>query len=389
MNNPLQNFQLDIPSHRHVLNQLRIHGELSGAELARRVRLQPSTLVYILRSLKEKGFIRIARIDNSQARAGKPPTLWTLVPDIGYILGIEVIHGEIRGVIINFAGRVVERKILSDIKNTGRNALVDSLVQFVQTIGRSVSLTKIIGIGVATTGLVDRKTGVVRFSRKLELENVDLRRQLMDQLDVPVELVNDANAGALGLKWFQEPTLLDQSNIVFVTFNEKNHDIGIGLILNHKLYEGAHGTAGELSVQLPDLKDLVQTEKNHYTDAPLLEMKKIDFEAVLRCAKERGCPLSKYILAELGERLIEQIVYLVELIDPNLVIIGGDISAAQEFLKDQIAEGVKTKLRQALSKGFTMPQIRFSESGVYAVALGATALFLRQIFLPGATAQSD
>ena len=93
-------------SHKLVINVIRTHKEISGAEISRITGFQPSTILYILRILDRKGFICISRTGDSTQKGGKKPVLWKIKPDIGLILGIEVFSSKLRFVEIDFAGNI-------------------------------------------------------------------------------------------------------------------------------------------------------------------------------------------------------------------------------------------------------------------------------------------
>jgi DNA-binding transcriptional ArsR family regulator len=107
----LDALKLKVRSHRIVLNAIRTRKEVSGAELSRITTYKPPTLVYILRTLEEKGLIEVSRIGESlSGSGGKPPTLWKLVPGTGYIVGIEMIPGMFRASVIDFSCNVIHQE---------------------------------------------------------------------------------------------------------------------------------------------------------------------------------------------------------------------------------------------------------------------------------------
>jgi predicted NBD/HSP70 family sugar kinase len=379
-------FQLGIASHRHILNTIRIHGEISAAELARINNLQPSTLVYILRSLKAKGLIEISRIGTQSGSAGKPPTLWRLVATKGYIIGFEIIPKEIRATVIDFSGNIIHQDRQVGLNNLGSEKLLQTVSLFYKTLLKHLGLAKenLIGVGFALTGLVDRERGVVRYSRKLELQNYPIGQELHTLFGVPVEVVNDANAGALGIKWQIGHSVPIKPNVVFLTLNEKIGFFGAGLILNHQLYEGAHGAAGEIFTSLPALSGLYEKAVARYgKDFPLVALKtknnKIALEDVMACARLK-CRVSQSILNQYRQFMIEEIVRIVQLLNPDLIVLGGDITDAKDLIYKTIVEKVEKRLEQILPSGIPAPDIQFSRFGIYSVSVGATALILRKIF---------
>lgn len=382
----LERFQLHIASHRQILNTIRIHGEVSAAELARINKLQPSTLVYILRSLNAKGLIEVSRIGSQLGSAGKPPTLWRLVAEKGYIIGLEIIPNEMRASVIDFSSKIIHQEHQVGLDNIGSDKLLGTISTFYHKVLAHLKIAQkdIIGVGVGLTGLVDRERGFVHFSRKLDLQNFAIEAELRRLLQCPVEVVNDADAGALGIKWQVGNAAPLQPHVIFLTLNEKIGFFGAGLILNHVLYEGANGTAGEIFTSLPVLAKLYEKAVTKMgQDFPLVALKhkkgKIDLDDVIACARS-GCAISKMIMKRYKNFMIEEIVRLVQLLNPDVIVLGGDITDAKDLIYDEIVKKVDARLRQIFLSGVQTPEIQFSRFGIYSVSVGATALILRRIF---------
>jgi len=381
MSNLPEQFQLDILSHRRVLNEIRMNGEISGANIARNLKLQPSTLVYILRALKKKKLVEVSRIGQQEATAGKPPTLWKLVNKAGFFIGAEVIQNEMRMSVLDFTGQICFQYI--DNGNPMQPAEIAPaisrfLMEGLQKAG--IRTEQVIGAGIALTGLVDRKKGIVRYSRKLDLYDFALYDALSAHLNFPIELVNDANAGALGIKWHLEGIGTHYKNAVFLTLNEKNSDIGAGLVLNNRLYEGAYGTAGEIFTNFPRLHQLIDNEKRAGNTDEIVTLKNPTLKDVIDRA-DKGCQSSLSILNIYCQIIQQEILRIVEFINPNIIVIGGDIADANKVIGDQIRSNVQNELANLFPIGVPAPKILFSDKGIYAVSLGATALILRKIFL--------
>ena len=155
-------FKLKIASHRQILNTIRIHGEISAAELARVSKLQPSTLVYILRSLKEKGLIEVSRIGAQLGSAGKPPTLWRLVPTKGYIVGLEIIPNEMRATVIDFQGNIIHQEHQVGLDNQGPEKLLATISSFYKGLLKHLKIAK--KDIIVRAGLVLLVAGLILFS---------------------------------------------------------------------------------------------------------------------------------------------------------------------------------------------------------------------------------
>jgi N-acetylglucosamine repressor len=381
-----ETFQLKIASHRQILNTIRLKSEISGAELARVNNLQPSTLVYILRSLHERGLIEVSRVSAQLGTAGKPPTLWRLAPDMGFIVGLEIIQNEVRATVVNFGGDIVHQEHKVGLENIGPEQLALSIKSFYNELLEHLSLdtNKIIGVGVALTGLVDREKGLVHYSRKLQLRDYSIEKKLHDLLQLPVEAVNDANAGALGIKWHDSSVAASRKSVIFLTLNEKTAYFGSGLILNENLYEGAQGAAGEINAQIPSLDELVQSGRDKYgEEQPIIQLlnekHSIGIDDVILLARQH-CPISRDVLLHYTQFIVHEIVRIVSLLNPEVIVLGGDISDARDLISDEIVQSVKFRLKEIFPGGIASPVIQFSKFGAYSVSVGATALIMRKIF---------
>ena len=385
-NNIIDFINLKETSHRQILNAIRIYKEISGAQLSRISKFQPSTIVYILRSLEKAGLIEVSRIGHSTNAGGKPPTLWKLSSNKGYIIGLEITPKETRATLIDFSGEIISQEIKFDYINIGVENIVSDVKHFIDEITTKYKIKHdmIIGVGIAIPGLVDSKNGTVHYSKKLSINNIKLTDQLEQEIKLPVRIVNDANAGVLGIKWYPEEINNIQSNIAYLTINKDSKDIGAGLVINNKLYEGVSGTAGEILNPLPSLSKLLEKGTKQYgADSPLSKKfsleNNIDLAEVVKCAKD-NCQISNFILRKISQFITNEIIRLIGFINPNLIVIGGDISKAEFLINDYILPTVKTKIARLFPHGVTLPLIIFSRFGVHSVSVGATAIILREIF---------
>ncbi len=125
-------YSLTENSHKQVLNIIRTHREISGAEISRLTGFQPSTILYILRILDRKGFITISRTGDSTQKGGKKPVLWKIKSDIGVMLGIEVFKSKLRFVKIDFAGKIHEQGEKSVSVTIGQDNVSSVLEKFIR-----------------------------------------------------------------------------------------------------------------------------------------------------------------------------------------------------------------------------------------------------------------
>ncbi len=94
----------------------------------------------------------------------------------------------------------------------------------------------------------------------------------------------------------------------------------------------------------------------------------------------KKCPISRDVLIHYTQFIVHEIVRIVALLNPNVIVLGGDITDARDMIYEDIVRGVKVRLQEIFPGGFASPDIQFSKFGIHSVSVGATALILRKIF---------
>ena len=377
-------FSLTENSHKQVLNLIRIYREISGAELARLTNLRPSTVLYILRNLDEKGLIEISGTGVSTTKGGKKPTLWKIKSNIGYAIGIEILVHKIRIVLADMVGVFIDKnEHIPANKITDKN-LVEELLKSINSIieKHHLDLDKIIGIGIAVPGMVDSKNGHIHYASALGVENFPLKLKLESKLPLQFTIANDANSGAMDVKWYTEPTQKLPANIVYITYNQGAKNLGAGLIINNALYNGVSGAAGEIFYPLPKIPSIIERGiKKLGADHPILQsfaIEGIKISEIMNFAK-KGCPISIFVIEEICKLIADEIARIVGFINPDLIVLGGDITMQEDLLKKYIIPFAHEKTSGYLKHGYFMPEIRFSQFGKFSVSAGATALLLSEL----------
>jgi len=149
------------------------------------------------------------------------------------------------------------------------------------------------------------------------------------------------------------------------------------------LYTGIAGTAGEILEPLPSLKELIQASVIKMgTDHALLKdnhpPEKVSFRTLLEYSK-KGCLLSSVTVHQVCDIISEEIARIAALLNPNLIVLGGEITFSEELLTDHILPGTSKKAHEMMKMGFVLPEISFSSFGEFSVAIGSTAMILHRI----------
>jgi len=367
-------------SHRKVFSLIRAQGSVSGALLSKQTEMQPSSLVYILRHLKEKDLIRLSGFGSSTKKGGKRPVLWEVNPDYGIIMGLEVMRQGIRAVLVNLAGDVmmkVEKEFKPGRTEKNISRIINTIKEIINESGSANQ--KLLYISIAIPGIVDPRTHTVLYSYGLKMEEFDMKSRIEEHFNIPIGIINDANAGALGEQWFNTGENII-NNILYLMYNPMVGGIGLGIVVNRKLYTGSNGIAGELVSRIPSLEEIIKEILLQHPEMeldlpPSKTLSEIQI-ADLYSSTKRDCPLSKSVLHLLSRQVAKEINKITGLFDPERITLGGDLSICENLCCDEINRSLEELLKRSYPFKVQIPQIHYARSKVFSAAIGSTALFL-------------
>jgi len=366
-----------------VVDALRRHGLVSRSDLARLTGLSRTTVGSLVAELQQQRLVVEQEVDGErQAGRGRPPVLLRLDATAGVAVGIYFDHDEVRVALADLSSTVLgEDRHEIDVDHSATHS-IDLAVQMVRRIQREVGVdrSQIVGAGVALPGPVDRRTGKIG-SAVIVPDWAGLRAQrlLAQRLELHVEVDNDANLGALAEASFGAARGL--KNVVYVMLGA---GIGAGLVLDGRVHRGAAGLAGELGhVQVrPDgavcrcgnrgCLETVAGERalaallrphlgRDVTARDLLELVAAGDLGATRVVNDAGLAIGR-VLADLCNAL-----------NPEAIIVGGELSAAGEPLLNGIRESVD---RYALPAAAQSIRVLRAELGERAEVVGALALVI-------------
>lgn len=213
-------------------------------------------------------------------------------------------------------------------------------------------------IGISCGGPLDSKKGIIMSPPNLKgWDNVEIVRILTDRYKGDVRLCNDANACALA-EW-RYGAGQGCENMVFLTFGT---GLGAGLILNGRLYEGAHGMAGEAGhIRLDRYGPVGYGKSGSFegfaSGSGIAQLGRIRAEEASQCGKavswQKDCTakgIAEYALAghedaieiyrEAGEKLGEGLSVLMDILDPDRIVIGGVFQRAEPLLRPSMERAI-------------------------------------------------
>lgn len=366
-----------------VVEALRRHGSLSRADIARVTGLSRSTISTLVADLQDRGFV--AERPNGHettrsARVGRPPVMLRLDPPAGIAVGIDFDHTRVRVAVSDLSRTVLSEAAAElDVDHHASRALEVAAELVDGSLAEAAfAADMVLAVGVALPGPVDRARRRLHDSAILEdWSGVDAAAVLRERLGAPAHIDNDANLGALA-----EVTLGAGRRAQTAIYLQLSSGVGAGLIVDGHPFRGATGMAGEIghvNVARPGvlcrcgrrgcLETLVsgpaiveRVRARHGARMPVPE--------IIGLARE-GDEDCRTAIADAGALVGAVVGDVANLLNPDAVVIGGELSAAGELLLEPLRAAL---LEHALPATTRELQVVAGELGDRANCLGALAL---------------
>jgi len=220
-----------------VLRTLYDHAPISRADVARLTGLTRTTVSDVVSEFIAAGLAR--EIGRGPSSGGKAPILLDVVGDARLVIGLDLGEEKFVGALVNLRGEVREVVTAPVVGRDASERLV-ILQQLVDTL-HSGGKDRVLGIGVATPGLVDTERGTIWAANTFGWQDLPLGALLRERTNLPTYVANDARALALGEYHFQRSDV--GGNLVVINVGM---GIGAGIIINGVPFEGDGYGAGEI-----------------------------------------------------------------------------------------------------------------------------------------------
>jgi N-acetylglucosamine repressor len=369
-----------------VLKTISEHDSISRAEIARITSLTRTTVSDIVADLFEAGLV--SEIGVGSSIGGKSPILLSLVEDSRYLIGLDLAHNQFRGAIVNLRGKIREIVNLPVNSNNGDEAL--SLVYEILDQLMKASCLPLIGIGIGTPGLVNITEGVVINAVNLDWKDLPLARLMEERYHLPVYILNDSQAAAMG-EYTYGKGHSSESNLIVIN---AQHGIGAGIVINGQLFHGDGGGAGEIGhvVIVPDGGLLCRCGNRGCLETVASAQALVKRAQVLACqsiptqlphppqeitldaieqAFMNGDPLARQAVLETGRYLGMAISSLVGTLNIQKIVLTGDMTRFGrpwlEAIQGMISQTTLSRLAQET-------QIEIGQLGENSIILGASAM---------------
>ncbi len=221
-----------------VLKMIFEHDAISRAEVARVTKLTRATVSDMVANLIEEGLVE--EVGYGESIGGKAPILLSLVANSRYLIGLNLAQDKFIGSVVNLRGEIKETVEFRVNDSDGEQAL-QLVYRILDQLTRN-EWRPLVGIGVGTPGLVNTQEGIVINAVNLDWQDLPLAHLLESRYDLPVTVLNDSQATAIG-EFVYGGNHQFESNLIVVTVK---HGIGAGILINGRLFQGDGGGAGEI-----------------------------------------------------------------------------------------------------------------------------------------------
>lgn len=388
---------------KNYINKIRLiknlysKGSNTAGEICNEVGISLPTVNSLLTDLMTSG--EIIKQGRAESQGGRKPDLYRLAGDSFYVLSVDISKFRVRTAIYDSANKAITEAETMKITMNNEKETFERICDFIQQHLSNSGLPeeKIIAVGISMPGLIDSIHGVnhtyLKFGKKSLVENFESR------LGRKVFLENDARAMTLAEFKFGNNNNFKNVLGIFIGWG-----IGLGIIIDGKIYQGASGFAGEFShspiFESREISCVCGKKgclESVASGTAIVRMAKeaieSDSESILgRMAKENqgeiepilvveaalaGDQRAITILSEVGLNLGRGISILIQLLNPELIIIGGSVAEANQYLITPIQQALNI---YSMAKSRENTQLSLYKLGKEVGLLGGVAVVSEKIF---------
>jgi glucokinase len=313
-----------------------------------------------------------------------------------YNIGIDLGGTNIVVALVSSNGEIIKKKSTPTLKERSMNEIIKDMgtlsIELISEIG--CSLDEINSVGIGSPGIPDPKNGILVYANNLNIDNTPIRDELQKYINKPVYVENDANVAALGE--YEYGGGKKYKDLVAITLGT---GIGGGVIIDGKIIGGSFNGGAELGhivlqvggekcscgrlgcwEQYSSATALIReakkaVEKNHNSIILELCQNKLDNinAKMVFDAKELGDTTAKELIDRYLDYLAIGLVNIINIYQPEVIVIGGGISAQ----KDKLITPLKEKMVREIYGGedFFKTSIKIATLGNDAGLIGAAMLY--------------
>lgn len=381
---------------KKIVRALYLHGPMPLSEMMRRLKVSAPTVQNLLDELLKEEIVHFT--GSGSSKGGRRPNLYGLKKDAFYVLSIDIRNYSTHMALFDSANKKGKRYKELKLKLTNDRAVVNKIYESAMELinDSCVEMNHILGVGIAMPGLVESEAGINHTVLNFDKPVRDLFADLFQK---PVVIENDAQAKALAE--FRFGKAKGKQNVLVLHLG---WGIGMGMILNGKPYHGARGFSGEFShIPMTDergylcscgkrgcletvasgsaltrlaIEAIEKGEMTLISEMANKNTKNITLELILKAAQQ-GDQFAIRILSKVGFELGKGISSLMQILNPETIILGGPMANAGSYLITSIEQAIQQYAFAIITEGM---ELTVSELGEDSGLLGNLINVMESLF---------
>lgn len=373
----------------NIIRYYIVNGANTLAELGREMDLSVPTITKLISELMEDGYV--VDFGKLETAGGRRPNRYGINPDSGYFMGVDVLDTSVNLALINFNGNIVHSQMDVPFRQSNSPESIDLLCEIISKFidKLPVSKDKILNAGVNISGRVNAETG--HSYTRYYFSETPVTEILRERLGIMITIDNDSRAMVYGE--YMNGMVKDEKNVLFVNVG---WGLGVGIITDGQLSYGKSGFSGEFGHNnVFDNEEMCHCGKKgcletqasgSYIHRRLLEKIAEGYTSILEKkvhngqeiqlsdiihATLAGDMLAIELVEEVGFTLGKHIAGLINIFNPELVILGGLLSKTGDYLMLPIQTAIRKYALSLIGNDCTL---KLSQLGESAGVIGACML---------------
>ena len=345
---------------RQIINHYLYNHSSTLPDLAKELKVSVPTITKFIGEMTEKNYI--ISYGKQETNEGRPPTLYGLNPQSGYFIGVDIKKTTLNLAVMNFVGEIFDSKmgVPCRLNNTpeGLEHLCGEILSFIDQL--EIEHDKILNIGINISGRVNPESGYSYSC--FNFEERPLAEILSERMNYPVSIDNDSRAMTYGE--MVKGVVKGEKNVIFINLS---WGLGCGLIFNGKLYTGKSGFSGEfghfsvfdnekicncgkkgcLETEVSglalhrNLLHAIEEGKESILSDKIKENPDSVTLADIIDATNKEDLLCIELIEDIGQKLGRYLAALINLLNPELVVLGGELAQTEDYILQPIRSAVR------------------------------------------------
>ena len=360
-------------------------GEYSIAALSEQINTSVPTVTKLIGELMDEGFM--IELGKSGTSGGRRPSIYGLNPAAGYFIGLDIRHTHASVAVTDFKGNLVcyqnDIPFILEIDEACLHTISKNIRDFF--VEHDLDWNRVLGMGISVAGRVNPKTG---YSNLYSFDpDRPINKILSEDLDIPVVIENDSRAMTYGE--YLSGVVKKEKNVLFVNVS---WGLGMGMILDGRLYYGTSGYSGEFghfplldndqicrcgkvgcletgasgSALVRMISEQLQAGRASSISRIFKDQGKVNLNDIFKAVQEEDI-LTIETIEKIGANLGRGLAGLINVFNPQLVVLGGKVAMAGDYLLLAVRSAVK---RHAQTIANQDTAIKFSKLRNQAAPIG-------------------